>query len=567
MAKKKRIGLKVGLPVIAIIAILAVIGIWQGWFSAVGGEVTAQGFTPVYCNDYEFTCCAWKEGSLQSTILDIDDRLFCDLENEKCTLKSISGMNDQNKLYKGSINCRQEKSWFGFGYSYWKCDNEVKIPVAPQDFGKGVMIFHRDSNSRPTVSWTKTTARLLFTGKSGSSSGVPIQGADRCSYTSQKNVFTTRGQDTGKKQIQELGDGECVLSYQQGDRHICGNLEEACDSDSDCGGHTYGNFECIGRTLQEYGCRQFGDDFDLVKVGSNWFVPDAKSVKNLLTGETFDYTSSRCEIKSAKQVQCCGDADCGSSYRCDVNPSSSTAWTCQKPEDVKCRQDSDCGVSLVCDATLKQIKKPICENYQCSFDKVKTVECCTDAQCSTDEFCNNNKKCEQRGDALSQCPFECCPAFESDDARNYVDKPCPGGQFCHQDHECRAEQPVSTNGGGTGGACTPTLAIGNLVIIPSFEQKDANFFQKFVFGKTDVSCVSGFGWFAFILGLIVLLVLPFFIDKVMVGWGNKNKAVNLSIGFVISFLAYILILNYFWWGVAGAVLVGIVLLIFRRVTR
>ena len=45
------------------------------------------------------------------------------------------------------------------------------------------------------------------------------------------------------------------MTWNAGSRHICGNLEEQCSSDSDCSGHTYGNKECYQRTLQSYGCR------------------------------------------------------------------------------------------------------------------------------------------------------------------------------------------------------------------------------------------------------------------------------------------------------------------------
>ncbi|GAG16766.1 unnamed protein product, partial [marine sediment metagenome] len=235
--------------------------------------------------------------------------------------------------------------------------------------------------------------RLDFCGRSGCVVGVPVSGADQCKFNPQNGkIYTTIGQMINAFSW-TVPKGQCVLAFQSGDRHICGYKEETCESDNDCGGHTYGKFECSGRTLQEYGCKSFGQiqplQKDRLPVDSNWGKDSSESL-----------FGKRCEVKSTRQVSCCGDTDCGTNFFCDRE-----TWACKK--EVECNVNTDCGVSIQCDWASKTLKKPVCTFGTCDFEETP-VDCCSDVNCPSEFFCNAERKCEERVATCTTCPYECC---------------------------------------------------------------------------------------------------------------------------------------------------------------
>lgn len=386
-------------------------------------------FTPIFCNDYEFTCCnEHKQSTGDYSLLTDDSNWQCPLNMERCSI-STGGYSGSYTLYKGKINCISRKILFN---TYFSCDDKNALGSASNfNLYPGEYVWS-EYGTNIQIRYENYIRRLDFTGPSASTTGIKVLGSDKCTFT--PNTGTIYNADTLIKQsavsyIVPLSD--CVLAYQSGNRHICGYKEETCASDSDCSGHTYGNKECIGRTLQTYGCISYGTatplEKDRLPIGSN----------SVGWGETSSIPQSgqatfgkRCEIKEAKQVQCCGDTDCGSNYFCDK-----TDFVC-KPK-VQCTQDSDCGVSIQCDFANKLLKKPSCVLGSCTYQS-SSVECCSDNQCpGTNSFCSIDYKCRQGSITRRECPFDCCDSEEL-----YFDKACPSAKPYCQEHTCKAEQEV-----------------------------------------------------------------------------------------------------------------------------
>lgn len=374
-------------------------------------------FTPVYCNDYSFTCCVEKLESTRTYPIDRATPFICPTSAEKCEISSSVG-----SFYVGDSNCRYSlgiryPSIVTVGFSYWHCDNDVKhnspYVVYPGDYVNVDDIF--ETNNLQVKIYEN---KLIFTGRSGSTIGVPVLGADGCTFNPKS---TYKDGDLVEYDLSSTSytvpSGNCIQTFVPGDRHICGNLEEQCDSDNDCGGHTYGNQECIGRQLQTYGCIKSQMPYFLESYGQGYaFEPfevanEDNTVNNLPS-------LSRCEIISSRQVQCCGDTDCGSNAFCDR-----TTFTCE--ETAECSRDSDCGVSIQCDRDDKTLKKPVCNNEKCEFEVTKEVDCCYDNDCASGYFCDSDYDCKESATPKTDCPFECCVEQEG-----YFDRPCSYGEFC-----------------------------------------------------------------------------------------------------------------------------------------
>lgn len=348
------------------------------------GLVSAEGnFTPIFCNDYEFTCCGGKVDSTQSYPVTDENPWSCPAYAYKCLILSTS--NPDEDYYVGSQNCYVEPHWYN---DYYRCDGEV---LRETEMYPGDKVYFRDTlgDFSGTMEIKIIKPFLGSCGRSGTygeetACGTPVLGADGCKFNPPGGIIYDSRDLINKQEglsSYVVGFASCVLSWQGQDRHICGYKEEDCQSDSDCSGYEYGNKECNTRTLKTYGCRTFGSTIssqDILQDEPGDSKDDSKTDSN-----TF---GKRCEITSSQQVQCCGDTDCGTNFFCDK-----ATFTCK--ENVQCKQDVDCGVSLQCDWTTNILKKPICKSGKCSFEEIK-VDCCVDKNCDEGSFCNANRKCE-----------------------------------------------------------------------------------------------------------------------------------------------------------------------------
>lgn len=390
--------------------------------------VVSSSFTPIYCNDYSFTCCVDVKTSVSAN-LGMTTAYQCPANANYCLLKSASGY---DYIYKGSVGCASgyhpTRNLVGNSFM---CDNEKSSYVGDQILGSEYFYGFPTYSNSIIFNLENHLNRLDFCGRAGCTQGVPVQGADGCTFNPSA-VYDSSGKLI---KIDKSGtsysarQGECILGWLSGDRHICGNLEEQCTSNSDCSGHTYGNKECNARNLQTYGCKQLNPTLPggvKTENGQLVFYNTETSSGNFGT-----IVESRCEIISSQTVQCCGDTDCGSNAFCDR-----TTFTCK--ETAQCSQDSDCGVSEQCDYNLKQLKKPVCSLGKCSYQVLRSVDCCSDQDCADGYICSNEKTCVQSTIPKVNCPSQCCVG----DTR-YFDKPCPPDKPYCNNGVCSATQSES----------------------------------------------------------------------------------------------------------------------------
>ena len=507
---KKNKGFKIFIGILIAVVLLSVIGVvsYFGFSKQTGYSPT---FTPVYCNDYEFTCCKEQKDFQQVAKIPNSQSIKCPDNANKCEILSSNA----RTLYVGSQNCRVARLLRNLYIASWTCDDEQALTLTyPLTIKGGQQIY---SNGEVSISYNSYSNHLVFCGRSGCDIGVPVSGADGCSFQTNKDIYDTKSGSLLKKSSGTISytvnNNECVLSYQQGDRHICGNFEEQCSSDNDCGGHTYGTAECSGRTVQQYGCTQLKEiPTGIQNIDGEYVHYDTVQDK----GNYNTIPKSRCDIKSAKQVQCCGDTDCGSDSTCDNNPASTTAWTCRPRNTVQCTSDIDCGVSQQCNINKKEMEVPYCTaQKKCDYKKVSDVKCCSSSDCATGYFCDSDKTCKQSSNPKTTCQLECCQ-----DEEKYFDKPCGVGATC-KDNKCIQD---NTNG------CKHILQFGSVVIIP------------------NIKCLSFFNTILWIV-TILLTVFTFFEAYTFTSARSSNPYVNWIVSITLAIGIGLLVFLLFWWGV------------------
>ncbi len=353
--------------------------------------ISAAEFTPIFCNDYEFTGCYAEESIVNEQISD-EESWTCPGYAHKCYVESVE---DNEEWFVGSGNCYLDTSNFCEG---WVCDQEYSRRKN-MDPGDHLYLESECLNPEKYAEVKITKPILKFSGTACGAGGAPVPGADGCTFNPEGGiVYESNNNIENKKEgpsytvLLTLPSPTCVMSWVSGNRHICGYKEESCSSNSDCEGHTYGNKECAGRFLETYGCRNYGSELGKltsIEGGLLNLDGDTAGIKEDLSQPTSGNADfgQRCEIISSEPVQCCGDTDCGSGMFCDI-----TTFTCK--EEVQCEKDVDCGVSIQCDWTINTLKKPICKNGKCSYDE-KNVECCNDKNCEEGGFCDEEYRCRE----------------------------------------------------------------------------------------------------------------------------------------------------------------------------
>lgn len=457
------------------------------------------GFTPVFCNDYEFTCCNEKV-DLANQLYTINSQQFitCPDYATKCVINSFSVTGfTSNGIRQGSSNCRLYSPLIG--KDRYLCDDGSDLSIGSTVSPTKKIYVNNLGSYLETASIYMTVykSQLDFCGRAGCTQGVQVSGADGCKFNPPLGIiYTTTSSLTGKVQTNSYTTplSSCILSFNSGDRHICGYKEETCSADTDCTGHTYGTKECLGRTLQTYGCRSFGTTItggDRTPSDNGWGSDALQTTAN-----TF---GKRCEIISATNVQCCGDTDCGLSYVCDTK-----SFTCKPAEQVQCSNNYDCGVSTQCDYVGLKLKTPRCSAGKCGYSE-QAVDCCNDNNCPVNNFCNEDHECEAKTAGIDLCPFECCL-----NEPKYTQRNCPSGEFCIN-NECKAEGCSSDADCNTGYTCQN----GNCVKFDgsckwyqeSYTSNSCGFWCKLGLQETTTSQGCRLNIWIFVIGGIVVLML------------------------------------------------------------
>ena len=369
--------------------------------------VLAEGtFTPIFCNDYEFTGCYEEIESTNNYLVTDEQPWVCPDYATKCEVTSTPN----EEVWIGSQNCALTDTLWCVT---WECDDGVQ-GLRIMSPGDNIYLKKCSRDLEDTLQIEIYVSKLKYSGSSCGAGGVPVSGADGCSFQPNGGKIY----DLGMQNPQQVTSfvvplttpsPTCIMSWISGKRHICGYKEESCSIDSDCGGHTYGNKECSSKTLQEYGCSNYGQDIssNLEEVSGGLLNTEGDSEgynddANAPSSGEADF-GKRCEIISSTPVQCCGDTDCGNEMFCDIE-----TFTCQ--EKAKCKEDSDCGVSLQCDWTTNLLKTPKCENKKCIYSE-SNVGCCLDKNCEEGYFCNSEKECEEKTLNSQNSSFEESTSF------------------------------------------------------------------------------------------------------------------------------------------------------------
>ena len=233
------------------------------------GVSAETAFTPIFCNDYEFTCCnAYNyfddvRTKTQAEAMGCANGIYCEVTDINYNIDGSPG-----GYYVGSQNCRVVDTWYTSPYYY--CDDQVFKQASSIRLETGQQIYlgvKTIGTSHISFRFKAYSSKLVFCGKSGCTSGIAVTGADKCKFNPDGGtIYTSTSALYGKQTVSSytvpyLPPTNCVLAWQSGNRHICGYAEESCSVDADCGGHTYGNKECNARTLQTYGCRNYGSTY------------------------------------------------------------------------------------------------------------------------------------------------------------------------------------------------------------------------------------------------------------------------------------------------------------------
>ena len=412
--------------IIAIIIAVVVAAGGYGYFAYSKGLIKlqispAQGqCADVFCNDYQWICCnEFKSADSPKTVTlsSSQDYETCPSYAKYCIINSANFGSNYNGYWVGTT-CEIKHGFLGIG-TWYACSDDQFYTVSNVKVYPNQKI-HPNTYMQFTMS--VYTDRLVWCGTSGcdaANTGIPVQGADGCKFTTGNDIYNIDGslnQQVTASVSKTVPSGSCYLA--QGSRHICGNTCESCTSNTDCqAGHTLlvNNLgaECISGQVQEYGCRNYGTTPSATRLAADGSV-------NLLPKETASYNyGTRCEVIASQAVGCCPDS-CGASAVCDVT---ALPFTCKST--AQCSADWQCGTTQSCDSQTKTLTKPVCSAGKCTTTAVKGVECCGSQDCKAGYFCSATNTCLQN---LPDCPDnQCCLAGNG----QYTVKPtCAGGKTC-----------------------------------------------------------------------------------------------------------------------------------------
>lgn len=374
----------------------------------------------IFCNDFNFVCCV--ENPIATSINVNNNYLFCPGSATKCILENVvpGTITFHNDGSVAECLSAPTKDFLG----NWICSSYQKKcngPTCMIDPGSYDIVY-------TSATWKTYSQRLDDCGRAGCTQGVPVLGAQGCSFVTDKSVYDSTG---ALKKMPASGSvattvpyGVCYLYTTYSLRRVCGSTGEQCTANSDCtskypytyayNGQTYGA-TCQSGTLQLYGCHQEAGclEYDVIFGQQKCVNPSTKSYCAQITGI---------------QVQCCPGSDiCGSNSVCDPK-----TFTCS--QTAQCTNDYDCGTMITCDRAAKTLKQPKCILGQCQQTTLQSVGCCYDTDCASGYYCSSDRQCVQKIDTKTDCPFSCCK-----NEANYFDKNCAGDTpVCCGDHTCSA---------------------------------------------------------------------------------------------------------------------------------
>jgi len=457
---------------VMLLIILALSSASTGNFvGSIGGEDIGE---PVFCNDYEFLCCGLKEES--NTVTISKNEYFEVPKNAyECELESFSG---ESKIGIGT-ECEQDCGFFGCTYD---CDSSYTLwsNDLPIDIGKEEWVWSTFSTGN--LRYNLRTERLAWCGPSACDAGVTgtTEADGSCYFVTDESIYNENGEIEEEVSSGDISytvpPGECYLV--KSDRHVCAYTNEQCDSDYDCvSGHTYTyqglGAECSTGQVEMYGCSEYGQ-------------PIGKEIDLFPEDSEPNNYGTRCEVVARESVECCpGTGVCGTNAFC-----STETFTCRPEGEVGCNEDEDCGTKEWCDRDTKELKKPVCINDECGWEKITEVECCYDADCPQGWYCDGDAGyvCREGGGGKTTCPFECCVGDSK-----YFDRPC------EPDEECINHQCIH---GGTEDKCYfDSITKMRDWLNDKLDENEST-------SKYDLTCIHCYLLIAILFTLFLLIALP-----------------------------------------------------------
>jgi hypothetical protein len=356
----------------------------------------------------------------------------------------------------------------------------------------------RSEGGKFTVLYDSYNRRLAWCGSAACDAavtGITVQGADRCTYVTDKTIYDKSGRVTSQPveggQSYTVPIGESLL-IANGQRFICGTKFNECSVDQDCAaGHTFTynglGAEASAGQLQIYGC---------VSTGSAPTAADTdflKGIESEPANTQFNY-GNRCQVIRTQGVQCIpGSTSCGSNAVCDVS-----TFTCRQTSQVQCTQDRDCGAGEVYDQETKSYYKFACVVGACQRQVTRSVECRYNSECPINWFCDADGTCKESTQPKQACPSTCC-----DGDPRYFDKPAPPGNVC-----CPGGQSYApTLDQCSGGPPPPSGVDVPLDLILAALVGLLGFTAKYKSSKAQAAVLGA------LLGIITWAVLSFFLNN------------------------------------------------------
>lgn len=384
------------------------------------GMFSTTGFTPVFCAEYEYKCCA-QDNSYETNSVANAFYINCPTDAGQCVLNNFQDSTGSvlNSIYEYE-SCSGTRDCIGKG----KLLSVGDSVVGGHCIGDCTWIL---TGTRFKSISTKNYIYRLFDCGLSPCGGTGNVISPNCNWVGNRDTVYDQNGNLIKSDytgLYTVPKDRCFLTSSYANRRICGSLEEKCSVNLDCASqypYKYGDYgaTCSQNMLTLYGCVS-GAKQECI------YIDDKNGNGIQDNGETcLEYTGiSYCSVVAGQQkpVECCPDSTyaCGANAVCDPK-----TFTCQTTRD--CDYDWQCeSAGTSCDYVTKKLNAWGClSTGKCGIKSSEDVQCCFDTNCPTGYFCDTDYKCKQRVNPLPECDKQCC---EKDG--QHIDKPCAAGLKC-----------------------------------------------------------------------------------------------------------------------------------------
>lgn len=347
-------------------------------------------------------------------------------------------------------DCSQS-GWFG----EWTCTGFVRKTFVGDSIGRGQWLTSNlPGGGGASIEVNQVRKALLDTGLAGSSVGVPIAGAQGCSWFAGDYGYVWEDGTEGAKSI----------AFESATKFVCSQHLVSCPSTCTepllCAVPSHLKEFIVnynGREHKAYVAGSCSNGEKLINIIGCKDTTEANICVNYdeIADKCYEYGDtqySECgTISTACAGECAQNSDCGPTgvYYCDWNPST-LKGVCKPWESdtiVECDDDFDC-TQTGSGCYSKVMTGISCINNKCV--KVdESVGCCTLDDCPSDYFCNIDRECQLSQVEVADCPYDCCDQIFNAGDGAYEQKTCPSAEsVCCPEHTCVSDASECSGGGG-----------------------------------------------------------------------------------------------------------------------